>query len=240
MNDVIETIYRTGRVEDAAGQPIDPFAEAIPYDEGKALYDLVRRTVPRHTLEIGMAYGLSSLFICQALRDAGGGTHVAIDPFETTRWQGIGMRNLQRAGLDDLARLAEAPSHEALPELLRAGRTFEVVFVDGNHRFDYTLLEFQYLDRMLPPNGCMVFDDIDLPAVRKVLTYVLRNKPYRLVGEYSPVVRSRSRRVRRLVKSLVRSPLDVSPAFTLSRHTRFCTLRKLADDETAWDFYRPF
>ena len=83
MNEVIERIYRTGKVEDPSRGPITPFPASIPYETGALLYSMVSREQLGRTLEVGMAYGLSTLFICQAHGDRGSGAHTAIDPYQT-------------------------------------------------------------------------------------------------------------------------------------------------------------
>ncbi len=240
MNSLIETIYRTGYTEDEHGQPIYLFPTSIPYEEGVALYQLIRRVKPARTIEIGMAYGLSSLFICQALEDNGNGSHLAIDPYERTRWKSIGLLNLQRAGLAARSQLREATSHEALPTLLAQGEHFDLAFVDGFHRFDYTILEFFYLDAMLRPGGLIVFDDLSLPAIRKALTFILRNRNYRLAPELIETALPTRDHARRLFYYLKQAPLDLLPALVFFAQPRFCVMRKIADDDKPWDFYRSF
>jgi predicted O-methyltransferase YrrM len=91
MNQLLEQIYQTGRVEDAEGNSINPFPVATPSDTGTILYEIVKKYNLQKTLEIGMAYGLSTLFICQAHQDKGLGSHIAIDPGQTNKWKSIGV-----------------------------------------------------------------------------------------------------------------------------------------------------
>ena len=66
INPVVEAIYRTGKVEDAEGIGRDCFPASIPPESGFALYEFVRTRGADRTLEVGMAYGLSTLHLCQA------------------------------------------------------------------------------------------------------------------------------------------------------------------------------
>jgi Methyltransferase domain len=68
-----------------------------------------------NTLEVGCAYGLSSLFICSALQERHGATHTIIDPYQNG--YGVGIRNLEDAGLR-FFNLIENKSEFALPKLL--------------------------------------------------------------------------------------------------------------------------
>lgn len=240
MNSLIERIYQSGYIENAQGERIHLFPTSIPYAQGDAMYKTIRAIKPENTLEIGMAYGLSTLFICQALYDNGSGRHTAIDPFERKRWQSIGLLNIQQAGLGHLLRFIEAPSHEALPELLNSHERFDFIFIDGCHRFDYTILEFFFADKLLPVGGCIMFDDLTLPAIRKALGFILRNRNYMLADEYISERHPLWKMSLRLIKQAIQSPLDILPSLLCFAQQRYCVVRKIADDDKAWDFYRSF
>src|SRR3954470_6825901 len=59
------------------------FPVAIGGEEGSALGHWVRREGAVATLEVGLGYGIATLFICEALLQNGaGGRHVASDPHQ--------------------------------------------------------------------------------------------------------------------------------------------------------------
>lgn len=175
MNAVLEGIYTTGVVQTDAGETLNVFPVGVPPSLANTLYRVIRENNLQHTLEIGMAYGLSSLAICQALRDNGHGRHTAIDPCQSTEWKSIGILNLRKANLADQVELYEQPAHLALPDLLQQGRTFDFVFIDGMHLFDYFLLDFFYALRLTAVGGFILVDDINFPAVNSALAFILRN-----------------------------------------------------------------
>ena len=96
-NPIIEEMFRDGHVnlEDGTKKALDVY---VPREEGDHLYSIVRHLQPELTIEVGMANGSSSLFIAQALKDNGHGSHIAIDPFQSSDWAGAGMAALRRAG----------------------------------------------------------------------------------------------------------------------------------------------
>ena len=51
----------------------------------------------------------------------------------------------------------------------------DMVFIDGMHLFDYTLLDFFYADKMLNINGLIIIDDIRHAPVQKLIQYVKKN-----------------------------------------------------------------
>ena len=232
MNIILQNIYKTKFVEDSEGNLINPFPASILYEKGLILYDIIKKTKAKNTLEIGMAYGLSSLFILQAHRDNGIGIHTAIDPMESTSWKSIGLLNVRRAGLEDLFKFYGIPSYIALPKLLIEEQQFDFVFIDGNHTFDYTLVDFFYTDKLLNIGGYVMLDDLWMPSIRKVLAFILRNRNFEVILENRNSLKTFSRKI----KNKIQNPLtrDYSQGFT------HCLLRKISEDNRKWDDYKSF
>ncbi|MFL5342205.1 MAG: class I SAM-dependent methyltransferase [Gemmataceae bacterium] len=238
---VVEEVYRTRRIPSADGTT-RPMNVYIPRDEGNLLYTLVRELQPAVTVEVGMANGLSTLFIAEALAANGLGRHVAIDPYQKTDWHSAGLALLRRARLDHLVELIELPSHQALPELERAGVKAGLIFIDGNHLFDYVMTDFLCADRLLVDGGIVVFDDSDWPAVTQVIRFALGNRHYEVACpevvvepvRYSP--RLPARLLRRLCRSVPKLAAQVRPDFLRPSHElgvrgRCVALRKLRSDD---------
>jgi predicted O-methyltransferase YrrM len=175
---LIDRIYATGKVEAADGTLLDAFPAALPEAHAAEIERLVRSLDLSRTLETGMAYGLSTLAICGVHAQRGLGTHVAIDPYQSTDWGGIGVLNLERAGLHEWARVIEARSDEALPRLRDEGVRLDFALIDGLHLFDATLVDFFHIDRMLDSGGVVVFHDTWMPAVAQAVAFVEANRAY--------------------------------------------------------------
>jgi len=235
MNSVIDKIYDTGYVEDSEGNSVKAFPTSIDYGVGRALYEIVQRTKARNTLEIGMAYGLSALFICQAHHDNGEGRHTAVDPGERSYWKSIGLLNIQRASLEKNFRFYELPAHEILPQLLSQKEYFDLIFIDGAHLFDYTLVDFFYADKLLSSNGYVILHDLWMPSVRKVLAFVLRNKNYELLPEFWQKKYSSWKNL------LFLYPMLLFLKFKLTKYfPNYCVLKKVSCDNRKWTHYKPF
>lgn len=182
MNKIIDQIYKSGVVEDDQGNQYPHNRSSILQDTGMVLYNLIRDYQPKRSLEIGFAYGLSTLFICQALAENGQGMHTAIDPNEEKAYKSIGLLNIKRADLDRFLRFFPEPSYKVLPELANRRKKFDFAFVDGSHHFDYVINDFLYIDKMLPINGLIVFDDLWLLSVRTAVSFILKNRAYELIS----------------------------------------------------------
>ena len=178
-NPVLAEIFATKSVTDAAGNPVQLHGN-ISVAHANALYRTVLGLAPQAVIEIGMAFGVASLAIASALAEASnGGQLISIDPQQSRHWRNIGVLNLQRAGLDGNHRLIERADYVALPQLVDERQRIGFAYVDGWHTFDYTLLDFFYLDKMLTPGGAIAFNDCALPSVRRVMRFVTTHRHYR-------------------------------------------------------------
>src|SRR5262249_49714025 len=142
-----------------------PLHSHVSREDGAFLQRAIEATRATRTLEVGMAYGVSTLFICEALAQISAeARHVALDPFQHADWRGIGLANVKRAGFESIVEFHEKRSELALPAFLAEERVFDVVLIDGWHSFDQALVEFYYVNRMLRSGGIVLFDDANWPG----------------------------------------------------------------------------
>jgi predicted O-methyltransferase YrrM len=180
---LLEHIYETGEVETEAGDRRPAVPLGVVRSDAVQLAELVRGHDLLNTLETGLAYGLSTLAIAGAHEARGRGSHIAIDPVEKDYYEGIGLANLRRAGLEDRVRFIPARADRALPELVQDGVRLDMAFIDGSHLFDYAFVDFFYTDRMLIEGGLLVFHDLWMPAVQNVVEFAVTNRAYQRLPE---------------------------------------------------------
>lgn len=251
----VAEIIRSGVVSDKSGK-IFKLTGGISREEGEFISKLVRENAVSRSIEIGCAYGISSLYICNALSERPNASHVIIDPYELTDWSGVGLCNLEKAGFTSYE-FIEKPSESALPALLESGRTFDFALIDGFHRFEHALLDFFYLDRLLNVDGLLLFDDARLPPVRKVLRYVTKFPNYQLIG-FVEVHGRKGTWQRRILDAVKRTihfttkPISerilseifddsvVRPDGLLKLNASMVALRKTATDQRQGAWYVPF
>jgi len=156
---------------------IDPKVR-ISIAEGAALARLVRENGVRSSIEIGLAYGFSTVWLLEALSGQEGARHIAIDPFEEIEWAGIGLKQaeLMESGVD--FRWIGESSALALPALIREGVQADFVFIDSRHVFDETLVEFFLADKLLRVGGLLALDDQWMPSMQAVTNYILADRAY--------------------------------------------------------------
>lgn len=245
MNAVLQRILETKTVTD--GTTTYPLHSNMKPDEGELIQRVIASVQPLTSLEIGMAYGISTLFVCDALakvpRPA---RHIAIDPHQTSGWHGIGMANVREAGFERFVELYEEGSEFALPRLLAEKVEVQVAIIDGWHTFDHALLDFFYINRMLPVGGVVILDDVGYESIHHLVRHILTYPAYKLFGTVltspgGPSLLGRMRRAlgrmpvaRQLLHpALLNRPWDLGWGSCVAR-------QKVAPDDRSWDWYEEF
>ena len=185
---VLDEVYAAGSVPTENGDlhPLEPVAVERP--EGESLRDLALAEGATRTIEVGLALGLSALFLGEAIlrSGAGGAQHVAIDPFQRPYFGNAGLLLIERAGLGGVVEFVEEDSKTALPRMAAAGEEFDLAFVDGDHKFESVFADLLYMTRLVKPGGVIVVDDMWMPAVRLAVSYFERNLRLQLLPDATP------------------------------------------------------
>jgi predicted O-methyltransferase YrrM len=251
MNPVLERILSTQTVNDGA-EAISlrhpEFPDKVSHI-GRSTGELLQRAIadvkPAVSLEIGLAYGVSTLYICEAIAGLPRpGTHVVMDPFQNGKWRGIGLRNLEAAGFRHLVEFLEERSEIALPRLVAEGRRVDLAFIDGLHRYDQAFVEFYFVNQLLRPGGVVLFDDAVRPSVKRVIRHALSYPCYEIYASTetagsgpSTLGRLRAKAGRfRSIRKIVR-PDVITRDWDLGVLGRCVGLRKIAEDQRGhhWD-----
>jgi predicted O-methyltransferase YrrM len=178
-------IYERGNVRTRTSGLIALSPHSVERDQGESLRTLAVSEGAERTIEVGLALGMSALFLCQAVL-ARGGSHVAIDPFQDSSWDGAGLLTLEDAGVREHVEVIEEESQLALPRLVAEGRTFDLAFIDGDHRFESALMDLYFMTRLVRPEGLIVMDDTWMPSIRTAVAYAERNLALTLEPEAIP------------------------------------------------------
>lgn len=164
---------------DGERHPIDTITRISP-QQGMWLYDLCLTVNPKSTLEIGMAYGFSTLYILAAIDRNQGGTHTSVDPFQRARWHGIGLAHatshVPAAKRHSVFRLIEDRSDRVAVDLVRSNASFDLIFIDGAHRFDDALVDFYLYAPLCAVGGRIIFDDMWMPSIQTVVAFIRANR----------------------------------------------------------------
>lgn len=198
---------------------------------------LIARYKPNVSLEVGLAFGISALFICEAMKEASPTPkHIVIDPAQHAPkfWQGIGLANLERAGYRNFVEFIEKPSQLALPELVAAGTKVNFAFIDGEHLFDHALVDFFFIDQLLNVGGVIVLDDAGWPSIRRLSRFIASNRSYRIVDHVGADVPGKSRHLK------FSTPQTVALDQRLGLEGECIAMEKMANDTRHYSDYSEF
>lgn len=240
MNTILAEILKTQKVSD--GQETLPLHSHIDSDMGEIIAAAIKAVKPDKSIEIGFAYGISALHACDALSENHkAAKHIIIDPYQSTQWRSIGLRNVRRAGYADIISLIEEKSEIALPRLLSEGLRVQAGIIDGMHTFDHALVDFFYVNKMLDVGGIIIFDDSNFPSLLPLMRHVSTYPAYQKFRESQPLethIMPRTVIRRALAKrtglSFFRRDWDEPPP------PRCVAFQKVAPDERNWDWHAPF
>lgn len=185
LRSVIERVLRDGKVIARSDNSVhDIFPIAINATQGKALRDWVVKEKAARTIEIGLAWGMGALHICEGLLMNGdqNAHHIAIDPFQASspKFMNCGLQLLEEAGVAHLVEHCVEESQIVLPRFVSEERQFDFAFVDGSHLFDRVFLDLIYLGRLVRPEGVIFADDYQAPAVAKAVSFCINNLGWKI------------------------------------------------------------
>jgi predicted O-methyltransferase YrrM len=126
------------------------------------LYCLIRNLRPEHVFEIGTYKAGTTEAICRALLANGRGIAHAVDPFQGQYiaailkfWPPELLRHVRLHMKDSMAFFGDMERQRIHPEL---------VFVDGNHEYEYAAFDIACGARLLAPGGFIFVDNISQPG----------------------------------------------------------------------------
>ena len=199
------------RGSDGGIHEIDSFTRVRP-EQGMWMYEVTLALKPTSILEVGMAYGYSSLYFLAAMARTGAGTLTSIDPFQHDRWKGVGVTlALAHAPVYTTGssfRLVEERSDRAVVDLLREGKLYDLIFIDGNHRFDDVLVDFYLCDQICSIGGHIILDDMWMSSIKSVAAFIRSNRD-----------------------NFVEVPSTIENT---------CMFKKVKEDDRSWNSFRTF
>lgn len=140
---------------------------------GEELHRFVREHRFTRCLELGFEHGVGSVYIASALEAAGQGTLTSVDIPSAFERRPTAAELLAKAGVAHRVELVIDPDsyvwwlRRRLRDQLAMGRiepAYDFVFLDGAHTWDTDALAFCLVDRLLAPDGWILFDDMDWDA----------------------------------------------------------------------------
>lgn len=126
-------------------------------------YILIRLLRPQSVVEIGTMYAGTAELFASALLANGQGLLTTIDPFGADRAPAI--INSWPSELRRFVEFRPINSMQLLDDLVVQQQHPDIIFVDGNHSYEYALFDLLAAARIIRRQGVIIMDNYDSPGV---------------------------------------------------------------------------
>lgn len=214
------------------------------------LDEIIREVRPQTGMEVGLAYGISTLQILKSMSAVREDfTHIVMDPFQH-EWNGIGTLNIERSGYKDHVRFYSDPSTVVLPKLDSEKARIQFAYIDSTKVFDHLLVDVHYITSMMDVGGVLVLDDVDFPGIRLLARFLARHPAYKVYKGLSPdPVTTKSTIAGSFVNFWLKmmpfrkrklSRLDIDTDAELGVAYKCVAFKKIKNDDRPWNWHRSF
>ncbi len=241
---LLEKSYVSKKIQDIHGNPED-FHSGINREEAEMLIRVIRENKAVKTLEVGLAMGASAVCFCETARHIDPKSlHYAIDPFQYADWKGVGVKLINESGLADHFKLLEGKTHEVFHYFIDNNIKLDMAFIDGWHTFDYTFIDFFFVDQVLKDGGILAFHDMYALSKQKVLRFIKTHRDYEILYNYRITEKDRWKTFKFFVWRILQKPALIFSwyhwKFQLFSPYGIIFLRKKSSFEPNFDFYKKF
>lgn len=149
--------------------------------EGLWLFNACKELNARKTLEVGLAFGYSALYMLAWHKSQESSEHVAIDPGQDNIWwRTVGRANCRDMGFgpgSERFRFLNGTSAVMLGHLVGMNEKFDLIFIDGDHKFDSIMVDFYLASQLVRTGGYIVLHDRWMQSTRSAKNFIRNNRP---------------------------------------------------------------
>lgn len=219
-----------------------------PYSQGIFLQKIFDEVKPVKSLEIGLAYGISTLFILEKchLNNNKAGCHIVIEPYS---WGPAALHNINKENLGKYLQIKSSLSHDVLPVMHQNNERIQFAYIDTTKLFDVVLQDFFFIDKILDIGGVVIFDDSNSAGVDMVVRFVNTLPNYDVYGRCGVEKRSWQYCIAEWLHSALLLLLPFKkkflPGFSLKSarqlglDCRCIAFKKKSNDTRPWNWHAP-
>ena len=157
----------------------------ISVNEGLEIFRLIKIYKPMKLIEIGLACGISTLYMICAIKP--GAKIYSVDPFQKIQWDRFGLINA-----NEVVKELNLPknTHHWIPEFSgiyfdKTNDKYDFMLIDGDHSYNGTMIDLNGSLKILNKNGILVVDDVLHKEVGKaVRDFMKNNKVYKQLFDF--------------------------------------------------------
>jgi predicted O-methyltransferase YrrM len=151
----------------------EPWASGLVNAAGLALFRLLIPSIAaKNVVEIGTNKGWTAYVMAAAMEDAGlDGIVHTVGPYDAERF--LPVYETWSENMKKHVRFYPENSAAFFQDAIAKHDRFELIFVDGNHDYEFALFDIQCAARVVTPGGYVVIDNIDLSDVHRAAAQFL-------------------------------------------------------------------
>ena len=199
------------------------FTENWFTDDGLSVLNDLDVTKELHILEIGSFEGKSTVWFLENLLQNKNSTITCVDPWmsysqdkdslnsyfkEKNEWdltkrktKEIFLYNIVESGDSGKVIIRQGFSDKVLPSLITEQKTYDIIFIDGNHTAHYVMMDSVMSWPLLKKGGIMIFDDYTWGLDRPTTTRPKESIDYFMLS-FADYVTELYSKYRKIVKKL--------------------------------------
>jgi len=144
----------------------EPWKNGLTNGGALALMELlIGATRPQNVVEIGSNRGWTAHAMAQAMEENPTGLVHTIGPFDS--WRFMPVYESWPSAIRQKVKFYPINSAAFFQDAIAKDQRFELIFVDGNHDYEFALFDIQCAARVVTSGGHIVIDNVDLPDVRR-------------------------------------------------------------------------
>ena len=247
MLKVLDEILTTNKIETREGGFIDLHSHTRR-EQGIFLQEMFDLAKPTSSLEVGFAYGISTLFILEKHQfyKSAPKAHIVIEPYP---WGDTALFNINKAELGEYLDIRNDLSDKVIPSLYLSGHRIQFAYIDTTKLFDVVMQDFYFTDKILDVNGIMVIDDCDTNGINKVVRFISSLPHYKILGKHGPIKKGwKFNLVANIYSLLIRlipfkkkiiPNISLKTSKELDLDYRCIAFQKIENDSRKWDWDKP-
>jgi len=153
-------------------EEISSMVGSVPYiskENGRFLYDLIRKERLTSILELGIAHGTATCYMAAALQELGEGSITSVDLIEVKDiFKPTAEEQLEKTGLSEFATVIRMQTgytwflHDEIVNNTKdnvCNEVYDLCVIDGPKNWTIDGAAFFFVDKLLKKNGWIIFDD---------------------------------------------------------------------------------
>jgi predicted O-methyltransferase YrrM len=244
----LQKIFDTNKIViNDAGETI-PLHSNTSLKQGLFLQEMFDIAKPNQSIEVGFAYGISSLFILEKHKQLKSKTnaHIVIEP--DSYWGNAAEYNIEKEGLSEYIQIKRDFSDKVLAGLFLDNTRIQFAYIDTTKQFDVIMQDFYLIDKIMDVGGIVVLDDCGgyWPGVQRVARFVNTLPNYEKVAAHDKIKMSFKKALAQNLISFVMSlipfkkrvydGIDFSTNKKLGLDYNCIAFKKIGDDKRSWNW----